>query len=118
MSEAGGETIAHPADRHESIRTLPRAGRNDEAIVRLCAIHITRPSDLVARELLFDAYFQKRDWSVAFTLADDLARQQPGVARLEKAVIGFLTRKPNWCNNGSIVASRSTSFATMSCTTN
>jgi hypothetical protein len=62
MSEAGGETIAHPADRHESIRTLLRAGRNDEAIVRLCAIHITRPSDLVARELLFDAYFQKRDW--------------------------------------------------------
>ena len=57
MSEAGGETIAHPADRHESIRTLLRAGRNDEAIVRLCAIHITRPSDLVARELLFDAYF-------------------------------------------------------------
>jgi hypothetical protein len=91
MSEASGETIAHPADRYESIRTLLRAGRNDEAIVRLCAIHIARPSDLVARQLLFDAYFQKRDWSVALTLADDLARQQPGVARLEKAVIVTLS---------------------------
>jgi hypothetical protein len=37
MSEAGSENIAHPADRCESIRTLLRAGHNDEAIVRMCA---------------------------------------------------------------------------------
>jgi len=73
MSEVGGEAVASPADRYDSIRMLLRAGRNDEAIVKLCAIHITRPTDLVARELLFDAYFQKRDWLPALTLAKDLA---------------------------------------------
>jgi hypothetical protein len=44
---------------------LLRAGKNDEAIVRLCAINITQPDDLVARELLFDAFFQKREWTPA-----------------------------------------------------
>lgn len=71
MPEDGGETIAHPADRHESIRTMLWAGRNDEAIVRLWAIHITRPSDLAARELLFDAYFQKRDWLAALPIQSE-----------------------------------------------
>ena len=79
------------ADQHESIRALLRAGRNDEAIVHLCAIHITKPNDLVAKELLFDAFFQKRDWLPALVLAEELARQQPGVVRLEKALIATLS---------------------------
>ena len=34
---------------------------NDEAIVRLAAmIVVTRPDDLDAKELLFDAFFQNR----------------------------------------------------------
>jgi hypothetical protein len=34
---------------------------NDEAIVRLAAMTVvTRPNDLDAKELLFDAFFQKR----------------------------------------------------------
>lgn len=45
-----------PAGLHDPIRRLLRADRNDEAIVRLCAIVITRPDDQEARELLFDAF--------------------------------------------------------------
>ena len=43
---------------YNPIRALLRAGKNDEAIVKLCALTVTRPDDLVARELLFDAFFQ------------------------------------------------------------
>ena len=91
MTDVSGGAVAPPADQHGSIRALLRAGRNDDAIVRLCAINITRPNDLVARELLFDAFFQKRDWPPALVLAEELARQQPGVARLEKALIATLS---------------------------
>jgi tetratricopeptide (TPR) repeat protein len=91
MTDVSGGAVAPPADQHGSIRALLRAGRNDDAIVRLCAINITRPNDLVAKELLFDAFFQKRDWPPALVLAEELARQQPGVARLEKALIATLS---------------------------
>jgi hypothetical protein len=40
----------HPAQQpYDTIRALLRAGRNDEAIVKLCAIVVTRPDDLVAK---------------------------------------------------------------------
>jgi tetratricopeptide (TPR) repeat protein len=91
MTDVSGGAVAPPADQHGSIRALLRAGRNDDAIIRLCAINITRPNDLVAKELLFDAFFQKRDWAPALVLAEELARQQPGVARLEKALIATLS---------------------------
>lgn len=91
MTEIAGGAAARPAVPHESIRALLRAGRNDDAIVRLCAINITEPDDLVARELLFDAFFQKRDWAPALVLAEELARRQPGIARLEKALIATLS---------------------------
>jgi hypothetical protein len=54
-------TVAQTAPRHDAVRVLLRAGKNDEAIVQLCAIMVTRPDDLEAKELLFDAFFQKRD---------------------------------------------------------
>jgi hypothetical protein len=37
------------------------AGRKDDAIVRLCALTLTRPSDLVVKELLFDAFFSREE---------------------------------------------------------
>jgi hypothetical protein len=86
----GANTKSTPS-WHDPIRALLRAGRNDEAIVRLCAINITRPDNLVAKELLFDAFFQKRDWAPAFALAEDLVRRQPDVARLQKALIATLS---------------------------
>jgi hypothetical protein len=64
---------------------------NDQAIVQLCAIMVTRPDDLVAKEMLFDAFFQKRDWLPALALAEELARRQPDVPRLRKAVIATLS---------------------------
>src|ERR1017187_1995645 len=76
---------------HDPIRALLRAGRNDEAIVRLCAINITQPDNLVAKDLLFDAFYQKRDWAPALVLAEQLTREQPENARLQKSVIATLS---------------------------
>jgi tetratricopeptide (TPR) repeat protein len=76
---------------YEQIRTLLRAGKNDDAIVRLCAILVILPDDHLAKELLFDAFFQKRDWLPALTLAEELTRRQPDVARLQKALIATLS---------------------------
>ena len=84
-------TIAQPAKLHNAIRALLRAGKNDEAIVQLCAVHVTRPNDLEAKELLFDAFYQKRDWPPALALAEELARGQPEVARLQMSLIATLS---------------------------
>ena len=89
MSKSG--TLPQASARYDTIRALLRAGNNDKAIVELCAINITQPNDLVAKELLFDAFFQKRDWTPALVLAEELVKQQPGVARLEKALIATLS---------------------------
>jgi tetratricopeptide (TPR) repeat protein len=70
---------------------LLRAGNNDAAIVQLCSIILTRPDDLVAKELLFDAFFQKRDWAPALVLAEELVRRQPDIARLHKGLIATLS---------------------------
>jgi hypothetical protein len=78
----------HP---HDVIRALLRAGKNDQAIARACALMVIRPDDLIAKELLFDGFFQKRDWLPALVLAEVLARAQPDVARLQKALIATLS---------------------------
>jgi len=72
---------------YEQIRALLSAGRNDEAIVRACAVLVIQPEDIVIRELLFDAFFEKRDWLPALALIEDLVRRQPSVARLQHALI-------------------------------
>ena len=92
MSDLASGSAQQPAPQpHEPIRALLRAGRNDEAIVKLCAIVVTRPDDHAAKELLFDAFYQKRDWLPALALAEELARLQPGNARLDKALIATLS---------------------------
>ena len=91
MSNRVSGTLSKAAPRHEAIRALLRAGDNDEAIVQLCAIIVSNPDDLAARELLFDAFFQKRDWAPALVLAEELNRRQPGTARLQKALIATLS---------------------------
>src|SRR5580704_19493278 len=93
-SDAAAATPPQPAPAaapYEPIRALLRAGKNDEAIVRLAAITVTRPDDLDAKELLFDAFFQKRDWPPALALAEELVRRRPDVARLQKALIATLS---------------------------
>ena len=92
MSNAASETPPQVATQvYDHISALLRAGKNDEAIVKLSAIGAIRPDDLVAKELLFDAFFQKRDWLPALALAEDLSRRQPSVARLQKALIATLS---------------------------
>ena len=91
MPNTASATMARPASQHEDIRALLRAGRNDEAIVRLCAIGIVRPDDLEARGLLFDAFYQKRDWAPALVLAEQLADARPDDPGLQKAVIATLS---------------------------
>ena len=82
------QTVPQP---YQPIRALLRAGKNDEAIVLLCALTVTRPNDALAKELLFDAFFQKRDWLPAFALIDELARVQPDNARLQKSLTTTLS---------------------------
>jgi hypothetical protein len=88
---AGGAPERLASQSYDAIRALLRGGKNDEAIVRACSIAIARPDDLIAKELLFDAFFQKRDWQPALALAEELSRRQPDVARLEKALIATLS---------------------------
>jgi Tetratricopeptide repeat len=91
MSNVVSGTMAQPASRHDAIRALLRAGKNDEAIVQLCAISIVRPDDSEARELLFDAFFQKRDWAPALALVEQLNRERPDSARLQRSLIATLS---------------------------
>jgi len=91
MNEAARESSVLAPQPHDPIRALLRAGKNDEAIVKLCAMIVTRPDDLVAKELLFDAFYQKRDWQPALVLAEELARCRPDIARLQKALIATLS---------------------------
>src|ERR1700722_18878889 len=92
MSDNTSRPAASPAppqqtDRYAGLRALLRAGRDDEAIVRPRALTVTRPDDLVAKELLFAPFFQKRDYPPAFALIDELVRVQPDNARLQRQMI-------------------------------
>jgi hypothetical protein len=77
MSKPVSGTLPQPAGHHDGIRALLRAGRNDEAIVRLSAITLTHPDDLAAKELLFDAFFQRKDFEPALVLVEELSRRRP-----------------------------------------
>jgi hypothetical protein len=91
MPENAGGTIPQPATQYDPIRVLLRTGKNDEAIVQLCAITITRPDDLIAKELLFDAFYQKRDWPPALVLAEELVERAPDITHLQSALIATLS---------------------------
>lgn len=78
---------SHPTDPYAALRAMLRTGKNDEAIVRLCALTVMRPDDLIARELLFDAFFRKRDYPPAFALIKQLADGQPDNARFQRQLI-------------------------------
>ncbi len=79
------------APPHADIRALLRAGKNEAAIVRLCAMLVVHPDDLNAKELLFDAFFQSRDWQPALVLAHELVARQPEVPRHRKSLIVTLS---------------------------
>jgi hypothetical protein len=85
MAQIGG-TIGQPA-RHEAIRVLLRAGKNDEAIAALTAILAAQPNDVDALYILFDALFQKHDWTRALNAIEILIGIQPQELRFRKALI-------------------------------
>lgn len=91
MPDMASGTVKRSAPRHDAIRALLRAGNNDAAIVQLCAMILTAPNDLVARELLFDAFFQKREWPPALVLAEELVRRAPDTPRLQRGLIATLS---------------------------
>jgi tetratricopeptide (TPR) repeat protein len=91
MPNVVNDTKAPQPVPYEDIRALLRAGRNDEAIVQLCAITTLRPNDRNAKELLFDAFYQKRDWAPALVLIEELARERPEEARLQRSVVATLS---------------------------
>jgi tetratricopeptide (TPR) repeat protein len=91
MPNLDAAAAAAPASPHDPIRLLLRAGKNDEAIVRLCGIVVTSPGDQEARELLFDAFFQKRDWAPALALIEQLAAERPDNALWQRSLIATLS---------------------------
>jgi tetratricopeptide (TPR) repeat protein len=92
MTEASGNAPARIAPKlYEHIRSLLRAGKLDEAIATASAILVILPDDLMVKALLFDGFFQKREWLPALTLAEELVRRQPGVAGPQKSLIATLS---------------------------
>src|SRR5215470_6230403 len=90
-SAAGGKVTIQAAQRYEPIRILLRAGKNAEAVARLCPIIVTRPDDLHAKELLFDAFFQSRNWEPAVVLAQELIKHRPDSPGLQRSLIVTLS---------------------------
>jgi len=76
---------------HQPIRALLRAGKNQEAIAELCAILVTRPDDLDAKELLFDAFSYSRNWPPALALAEELVRRAPQEPKFQRDLITTLS---------------------------
>jgi hypothetical protein len=79
MSDIASGTAQQSAPQpYEPIRALLRAGRNDDAIVKLCAIVVTRPDDLAAKEFT-------RAPPLYWTSILDLVRPSCDPATFEKA---------------------------------
>lgn len=79
--------VAFPTQRqHEPIRALLKAGKNSEAVAQLSGIVLANPSDLVAKELLFDALTEQRDFGAALAIAEELAGRDPTSRRYLKYV--------------------------------
>jgi tetratricopeptide (TPR) repeat protein len=76
---------------HAPIRHLLTASRNDEAIARVAPILAEKPDDLAARELMFDAQFQRRDWAEALAELEILRKAKPDSLRYWVSQISTLS---------------------------
>jgi hypothetical protein len=83
--------LRQAAKPHEPIRQLLRANRAENAIALLKPILAAKPDDLAARELMFDAQFQRRSWSDALAEIEMLRQAQPGSLRYQRLAISTLS---------------------------
>jgi tetratricopeptide (TPR) repeat protein len=80
-----------PQDPYVPIRQLLHAGRNDEAIARLQQMLAAEPGDVAARELLFDAQFQRRNWPAALAELEIIRQAKPDSPRHRALLISTLS---------------------------
>src|SRR5712671_1511490 len=83
--------IKPPPQPHAPIRQLLNAGRNDEAISLLKSMLAAKPDDLPARELMFDAQFQRRSWNDALAELEILRKAKPDSLRYRTFLISTLS---------------------------
>lgn len=91
MQPVSGALRRVPTPPHERVRLLLRAGRNAEAVAALRDVLAAAPADLAARKLLFDAYFQGRDWPAALAVARSLAGEAGDTALYRRWIINTLS---------------------------
>ena len=77
MTDAPSAETKRATAPYAPIQQLLHDGRNDEAIARLTEILAKTPDDLAARELIFDAQFQRRSWAEALAEVDILRKAKP-----------------------------------------
>jgi hypothetical protein len=80
-----------PHEPYQPIQQLLRAGRNDEAVALLQPVLEINPGDLAARELMFDAQFQRRSWAEALAEVEVLRKAKPDVLRYRRFQVATLS---------------------------
>lgn len=80
-----------PHQPHQPIQQLLRAGRNVEAIAQLRTVLAANPEDLAARELMFDAQFQRRNWVEALAEVELLRKAKPDALRYRRFQVATLS---------------------------
>ena len=86
---------------HAPIRQLLNAGRNDEAISLLTSALAAKPYDLAARELMFDAQFQKRSWNEALAELEILRKAKPDSLRYRTFLISTLSNMKRYSESAA-----------------
>ena len=87
-----------PYEPHQPIQQLLRAGRNDEAVALLGQVLAASPDDLAARELMFDAQFQRRRWHDALAEAETLRKLKPDSLRYRRFLIATLSNMKRYAD--------------------
>src|SRR4029079_18550109 len=79
--------VTLPGQRdYEPIRAMLRAGKTVEAIGHLAGVVLARPDEVTAKELLFDAFTERREFPAALVLAEDLLKRNPASRQYLKYV--------------------------------
>src|SRR5688500_1876311 len=91
MTVRSSGTAPLPHQPYQRMQQLLRAGRNDEAVALLGPVLELNPGDMAARELMFDAHFQRRSWVEALAEAEILLKAKPNVLRYRRFHVATLS---------------------------